>query len=71
MSVVNDRALAINLLESFLYIQRPIIPPFFCKKASAPNTLSFNTPALATVETPLGLSLRSSSYQRDKVLQSK
>ena len=28
MSVVNDRALAINLLESFLYIQRPIIPPF-------------------------------------------
>ena len=34
MSVVNDRALAINLLENFLYIQRPIIPPFFCKKAS-------------------------------------
>ena len=46
MSVVNDRALAINLLESFLYIQRPILPPFFCKKASAPNTLSFNSSEL-------------------------
>ena len=43
MSVVNDRALAINLLESFLYIQRPILPPFFFARKQVHQTRFLST----------------------------
>ena len=68
MSLATVVVIAGNALENLLCIRRLIIPLFFLKKASASNTLSFNTPALATVRTLLGLS---NGCQRDEVLQSK